>query len=262
MDTAVSLLANVFSHFLHVTLMLISFFIFLHLVEVLEDARFLKNMAYTWLLMSISYLTRIFLEPLLYLLGGADSSGELANAALIIRTCISFASTYFLFRAWHLINIYPETALNRAWTAKTLGLLTFFVALATAAAQSTVIMSIMLYADDLTSAFAAILVASAFWKFNPMTKVDVRQTVRHMIRIGTTSAFALWGLANLFRLATEKGWLLANLIPIETLPKVKIVVFILLMTFKLVAALMAAVMALCYLKEKPQYRAHVRPAEA
>ncbi|MDH4156715.1 MAG: hypothetical protein OEW00_05510 [candidate division Zixibacteria bacterium] len=261
MDSLASLFAAVLSHGLHVTLMLISFFIFLHLVEVLQDARFLRNMAYTWLLMTISYLTRIVMEPLLHFLQNADNYQDLANAALIIRTCVSFASTYFLVRAWHLIRVYPETALTRAWTAKTLGLLTFFVGLAAAAAQSPVVMSIMLYADDLTSAFAAILVAVAFWKFDPKTEVGVRPTVRHVIRIGTTTAFALWGLTNLFRLATEKGWLLANLIPADDLPDVRLTVFVLLMLFKLVAALMAAVMALCYLKEKPEYRAHLRPAE-
>ena len=62
MDSLANLLAAVLSHGLHVTLMLISFFIFLHLVEVLEDARFLRNMAYTWLLMTLSYLTRIVMD--------------------------------------------------------------------------------------------------------------------------------------------------------------------------------------------------------
>ncbi|MEW5702317.1 MAG: hypothetical protein AB1792_08830 [Candidatus Zixiibacteriota bacterium] len=246
----------------HIVLICFSLLLFLYQMRQLRGARFLKSLAFCWAFMGLSYLGRILLAVVTYVI--AKYSTQLPveiTAARILRvsdiwyladSVISLTSTYFLIRAWYLIKKYPETHFTKEWSSASLGFVGAVIAatITAVASNSDILAFLMQVVDVLAAAVAAIGVGLAFgtWK-EPVTSIPRAGVV--LLRFVTLICFSLWGLLQLVWLLipmSTKGWVQPSYL-ISRFVEPASVYFLTLMMAKFVCSICAAIYGIIFLKD-------------
>jgi hypothetical protein len=176
-----------------------------------------------------------------------------------METVISYASTYFVFRAAVLLRRYPRTTLSKEWSAATQALVTVLSALALAAAadHSGIVSFLMRTIDVLTGAAAAILMGYYIVTFRSRNPGSVRSDLRRRAaRWAAFLTYALWGLSqvpNLLMLAMEQGWVHSRAME-GIVAEPAGLYFMFLMILKLLCAMSTVIFAILFIKDKPPFQ--------